>query len=117
MKVSNVTIVAAPTADPVAKAANKMGFSKFRENNKGFCLRWASDGPGMNCHGFITMLNFVLKKVFLPGDKPFISPAYNGRSVCSSATISGMNYIIEMDAGLIQVTKVPTPRKASAKKK
>jgi len=117
MKVSQVTIVAAPTADPVAKAANKIGFSKFRETNKGFCLRWSSDGPGVNCHGFVTMLNMLLKKVMLPGDRPFNSPAYNGRSVCSSATIGSRNYIIEIDAGVIQVTKVPVHRKPGTKKK
>lgn len=117
MKVSKVTITAAPDTDIVAAAARKMGFSKFRATKKGYCLRWSSDGPGCNCHGFIVMLNLSLKKDLLPGDKPFMSPAYNGRSVCSSATIRGMNYIIEIDAGLIQVTKVPVVRKPGTKKK
>ena len=113
-----VKILAADTpSDIVLDAARKMGFSKFRESSKGYCLRWAGSGPGMSIAGCVEMFNILLKKQLSPGDKNFAHAGFNGRSAATSATIRGITYIVEFEAGFIVVTKVPTKRRTSSVKK
>lgn len=114
---AKVTILAADNpSDIVLAAARKMGFSKFRETSKGYYLRWSNEGPGMSILGFVEMMNYLLKRQLSPGDKDFIKAGFNGRTAATSATIRGINYILEFEAGFISVNKVPTKRRTSAKK-
>lgn len=99
-----VELTATNATNPVAKAARKVGFSVYRETKKGFSLRVNHSGPGFSISGFFSMMNQVLEKDMLPGDKLFFKPGYNGRYVYSSAEFNGVMYIVEVAAGMIVVT-------------
>lgn len=106
---TSVTLTATPV-DPVVRAMRSIGFSAFKASGNTSGFRLSTAATGYTAPEFVQVLNDALKKSLGKGDKPFRKPAYNGRTVCTYATLHGWNYNLEIGAGMVIVNRTQVPK-------
>ena len=111
-----VAVVAAPNpSDPVITAVRTMGFKTVRVGRTSFTVRPSASGPIYGAPSFFSRLNRALQDDFYKGDKTFVKPRFDGRSMYSQATVHGVLYVAEIVVGFIHFTKVKMKPKTKAK--